>query len=54
MSDVISDPAQAPMGRPPAAQIDLAELDDKHLWRYRHPNERAGAGSDLRRDWRQL
>ena len=31
MSDVISDPETAPVGSPPIAQINLAELDDKHL-----------------------
>jgi hypothetical protein len=40
MSDVISDPETAPVGSPPIAQINLAELDDKHLGQYRHPNER--------------
>src|SRR5262245_40683113 len=41
MSDVIPDPAQAPTMSPPTGQVNLAELDDKHLSRYRHPNERA-------------
>jgi Zn-dependent protease with chaperone function len=40
MSDVIADPEKAPVDSPPVARINLAELDDKHLGRYRHPNER--------------
>ena len=40
MSDVISHPEPASTETPILGQVMLAELDDKHLGQYRHPNER--------------
>ena len=41
MADVISHPENPTTESPVVGQVNLADLDDKHLGQYRHPNERA-------------